>query len=402
MVNRVAVFGAGNIGSVEAKDWARVAKVEYIIDINPTAQALANEIGAKFINEDLTQCLDLKKGYIRGLYWKVNENQILREIVDNTNFWSISVPTDFHIYFLILGLYYKKHIFLEKPTTEDVEHTIKIMNRYPNNKIQVNYVERAHPVVLSIIDDIRRSSYKPKYFFNWRGKNLVGITHRGLGGGEGSRILLEDLVHDLSEIDLIKKHVSSAPFSRVQPNIDEIEMLTWKEKNMPYIGDVNTKFRLRFNDGTLCDIRGGFDEDRERRYFIMLDGKTNYTKAYFGQTITRLPGMTPISAVIRGNANIYVLLDQIKRGILDTSDSNLIPLLKNLGATFLNMDKYAMKDKMLDGKPVYGWTPIARMIDNLVHARNNSQLICPIDDAIEIEKIAKKVYYKKGVKYTSD
>jgi len=95
----------------------------------------------------------------------------------------------------------------------EVEYVLHLQKYYPlKQKIGVDYIEMAHPVVEAAKDVL---DFEPRYSFNRRSKDLRNVIERGIGGGEGSRIILEDLVHDLSEIDVFRKRAYGKSRTRV-------------------------------------------------------------------------------------------------------------------------------------------------------------------------------------------
>ncbi len=385
----VALFGLGTIGLAEAREWANLANLRYIIDSDPSKKSAAEKLGAEFV------CMDIRQETEAGSSGQGGSK--LEEIAANTSVWSISTNTDSHEAYLreTLRLGIKK-VFIEKASTNRPEISAQILKEFQDSLIQVNYVELAHPVLLAIVDHMKQTGFSPMYFFNWRGKDLRGIK-RGLGGGEGSRICLEDLTHDISEIALIREKVNKASFSDSKPIIRYSNMRTWQELGYPYPTDVHAEIGLMFKDASMAYIRGGFAENAERRYFLVSNGDNRLYQgdtAYFGQTLTR-GEIDPVAAIIKGVKNVEAMFNTCKEGLLINKKA-ISYWLNKANAEPIDISAYAMADKVQDGKAMLGLTPIARMVENLANAKSNSELICPLSRAVTFEKLAEQAYHRAG------
>lgn len=406
----VAVFGAGNMGKNHVREWAAVpgVRVAYVIDTNPAVQKIAEEFGAEFVNMDISTGI---RTYDTDMNpeWCAEERKKLYELGDNTDIWSIATPTNNHAVYLGSGLDFGKKIFLEKPTTDSPEITEIILNepleyRFGRTKrentdpvVQVDYIEMAHPVLSAIIDDMNEKGFDPAYSINWRGKDLRN-NPRGLGGGQGSRIVLEDLVHDISQIMKIRNENPHLKKWTLPDPLVEAEIKTWHEKygnDFPYSTDVEANFKLTFLDNAAPGyymppfqsvIIGGFDQDEERRYFALRDeGQQN---AYFGQTLARdNKGIEPVAVRIGKEKNVKRLTEHAENGTAQRYEE----VIHDCDGEIIDLGPYLLQDRQ---KP--GMVPLAKMIRNLHESNTSSDLICPIRDAIGIERIAEIVYKAAG------
>jgi len=441
---KVTLFGAGNFGRVHANDLANLQVLGGIVDTDPSKKEIADKYSVPFFNTDLTKyVIDLGYGrvvkslsearelekvkyeemiwgtsfdapnedyytreysIVKEIYKKFENGELqdipedLNEVLNKTDAIDIATNTPSHFPLMLFGLKEKKDIFVEKPPTESVDELSYILHFYPKAKIGVDYIEMAHPVVQATKDDM---DFKPNYSFNKRSKDLREVVQRGIGGGEGSRIILEDLVHDLSEVDLFRKNAYGKSFAKVYPEVVDAEIQCWYElperKNgkpkYPYSTDVRAKFTLKFPDGMISEIEGGF-ADPEIRQYVLVDGEGKI--AEYGNTLTR-PNISPIAARVEGKKNVEYLLEKVKSGVI-TDQEKQDEVLKRANAETLeeDMNKYVPEAKWVDGKPMYGWAPLYNMLDNFLEAKSSKELICPLEQALEYQRIAEEVYHKAG------
>jgi predicted dehydrogenase len=131
----------------------------------------------------------------------------------------------------------KERVFIEKPVAETPEQLYTALREKPTGTLaQVDYIECANPVVLATKEIIKDAT--PIGFYNHRAKDLRGMISRGKGGGEGSQIILEDLVHDFSEISFLGGDLSTA-------EIKDVNTKTWKEMGYPYETDIEADIKLK-------------------------------------------------------------------------------------------------------------------------------------------------------------
>lgn len=249
------------------------------------------------------------------------------------------------------------------------------MKKFPKAKIGVDYIEIVHPVVLAIKDRMLKEKFQPFFYLNHRSKDLRK-SKREIGGGEGSRIILDDLVHDLSEIDFFQKGSLLEEISK----IENVKIQAWKEIGYPYLTDVKAKFDLIFRSGGRAEIEGSF-ADPEVRQFLIMD--KNKEMAFCGNTLTR-EQIKPTAAKMTGRRNIEELKQKIKQmKIINDEIQNRI--LEKVRAKILNkeMKKYEPNQLLV-------------MLKNFYQAESKKDLICSLDRSIEYQKIAEEVYRIAG------
>ena len=186
----IAQFGVGKIGSIAANDWQRVGELRFLVDSNePYArekmakQGLETELivkdfeaGAGKLDADIeTSPLD-ELGFRKQ--WGKDYGEDWSRLIRETGLWSISVNTPSHEFYFTKALQLGKRVFLEKPSTERPGISRELLERYPDALVQVDYIERGHPVTLTIGDHMREAGVVASGFYHWRGKDLRGTGTR--------------------------------------------------------------------------------------------------------------------------------------------------------------------------------------------------------------------------------
>lgn len=404
MTKNTALFGAGYFGSVHIGELYQLGYLGCIVETDPEKREIAEKYNVPFYHIRGTDYKELNKQITESsepgklIEDSLNEEGALEESKKKDN-WDIVTHTPSHFPLAVLGLEYGKNLFIEKPPAENIDQLEYIM-KYPN-KIGVDYIEMAHPVVQANKEDMLETDFVPAYSLNVRSKDLRG-NKRGMGGGEGTRITLEDLLHDLSEIDLFRKYVTEKSFAEESPEVVNAKIQRWNElpekdengnPKYPYNTDVRAEFKLKFPDGTEADVKGGFADPEVRQYVVVdEEGKT----AQYGNTLTR-PNMNPIAARVEGKGNVDYVLEKT-RGKYITDQEKQEKLLRRANAETLEdkMNKYVPEAKWVDGKPRYERAPLYNMLDNFFNAKSNKKLVCPLSQALEYQKIAEGVYKEAG------
>ena len=185
------------------------------------------------------------------------------------------------------------------------------------------------------------------------------------------------------------------------PEITNAKIQTWYElpekengnPKYPYSTDVRAEFALLFPDGMISEIEGGFANSEIRQYMVIAEDRKT---AEYGNTLTR-PEINPIAARVEGKKNVEYLLEKVKSRVI-TDQEKQDEALKRANAETLEerMNKYVPETKWVDGKPMYGWAPLYNMLDNFFEAESSKELICPLSQALEYQRIAEEVYHKAG------
>ena len=368
----VVLFGAGKFGKVHANDLAQMGALHVVVDTDRTKQDVAEKYGVPFYHEDFTD----------------PSIEFPEEILEADAF-DIVTNTPSHFALTLRGIERNKKVFVEKPPVERVADLARLLLMFQRIRIvAINYIEMAHPVVMAAKDNMQ---FKPEYFLNIRTKDRRGERSRGIGGGEGFGVVLEDLVHDLSEILLLRGSLRGA-------EVTDAEIETWRQKGYPYNTDAQAEFKLMFPEAE-AEIFGSFVEPKEVRQFVV----ASYTEeiAIYGNTLTR-QWISPVAARIKGEKNIKYIIQQVKKKILTNEQQKKV--LKKTEAEILekDMSKYVPECKWKDGEPMYGWAPLWNMLNNFLTAKSNYDLICSLQKAFAIQRIGEQVYKMADKEHATD
>lgn len=367
----IVLLGCGAFGKVHADNLKELGLLGLISDRDPSKGEIAKNLEVPFI----------ESGEIE---------KIPKEILEKSKMFAIATNTPSHYPLMLEGLSKGKEIFVEKPPAETLGELEHILNLYPEAKVGVNYIEMAHPVVLATKENF--GNKKPVYFLHHRAKDLRDVIDRGIGGGEGSRIILEDLTHDLSEILLFRGSLEGG-------KVTESKIKQWNEIGYSYTSDVEANFRVDFPEHK-AEIKGSFARPSEVRQYVVVLGE-DFEEAIYGNTLAR-PHISPLAARIKGKENVEYILEQVRNGTIIDEDSQK-EVLERVGAELLleSMNKYVPESKYKNGKPMYGWAPLYNMYQNFIEAEikggeRKKDLICSLKEAYDIQEIAEQAYKVAG------
>lgn len=377
--SEVAVAGIGYIGERHARIWSDYGHTAYLLDTHDQAKELADRLGSQLV-------------VLPETGW---EDQVT-DLAKRVNVLDICTPVNTH------GDYMKaalaggvRKIFVEKPSTEHPNQSREILEAYPDALIQVDYVEREHPAVLTLTDEMLRTGFIPTNFFNWRSHDVRALGDR-VKSGDLTKVTLSHLIHDISEIDYFLNHTNNISLVNQHPTVVQSTMTSWTEKYGDQYpdypdGDVSTDFTLDIQ-GIMARVRGdgdsryvveGEERSAQRRYFVVY----NDDQAYFGQTLGGMQGREGIhiaAAVANGATNARRMVELCEEGnIFGNEDYD--NLFKETKAEVLDMSRYPLARRSLEG-----------MIANLHRAKTIDDLVCPLSSAISFEEIGIQVYKKAG------
>lgn len=374
---RTALIGIGHFGRFHLKNIASLENLEYGIDIDTKKKGLLEEYERKFLNTDLTRAIIIERDKEGNpISHKIKKDlPEIRELTKKTDVWNIVAPSPLHFDLMLLGLELGKDVFVEKPPAERVSEIEYILERFPDSKIGVDYIEMSHPVVQAVKDEMLKEKFEPSYYFHHRSKDLRENI-RGLGGGEGSRIILDDLVHDISEVEFWRKSIEKDSLAEGF-EVNQAEIQRWDEIGYPYSADVKAGFTLLLdNNQTKVEVEGSFAAPEVRQFLIVDEGKD---VAYFGNTLTR-EQIKPIAAKVSGKENIEYLKQKIK-GMEILNNEMQDKILKEIDAKILDLQAYEPNS-------------LKTMLKNFYESDTKKDLICSLDQALNIQKIAEEVYKK--------
>jgi hypothetical protein len=196
---------------------------------------------------------------------------------------------------------------------------------------------------------------------------------------------MEDLIHDLSEIEgLTETGLKKA-------TVEEAEIERWSEiGDFPYNTDVNAEASIQYDDGTSVDMQGSF-ADEERRYFIAVNEEEN--KAVYVNTLSR-DHISPQAAVVEGQEEVKYLERVAREGhILD--DEIQEELLESLDANKLEdeMEDHVPESKYVDGKPKFGWAPVYNQVEQMT---SDEEPVSSLEEVLGYQKTMEEIYEESG------
>jgi|APHM01.1.fsa_nt_gi Predicted dehydrogenases and related proteins len=296
----------------------------------------------------------------------------------------VATDTDAHLELGLVSAEAGVDMMLEKPPTESPEETELLLEAVNENDVEagVNMIERQHPAYRAAQEVFGDEDIGQ--IFNYRSKDLRG-NERGLGGGEGSRIVMEDLIHDLSEIEGLTN-------SQLRDStVKNAEIQTWSEiGDFPYNTDVNAEASIQYDDGTQVDMKGSF-ADKERRYFIAVNEEED--RAVYVNTLSR-DHISPQAAVIEGKENIDYLERVAREGLILDDESQRV-LLEEVDADTLEdeMEDHVPESKYVDGEPKFGWAPVYNQVEQMA---SGGEPESPLEEVLGYQKIMQEIYEESG------
>ncbi|MCI4668717.1 MAG: Gfo/Idh/MocA family oxidoreductase [Bacteroidia bacterium] len=180
MVN-IGVLGAGHLGKIHIKLLKGIPSFNLVgfYDVNrETSAKVSNEFGLKAFSS-------------------------MESLLEEVDALDIVVPTIDHYASAIKALKAGKHIFIEKPLTENLQEGLELLRfavKHPHLVIQVGHVERFNPAFLAISE--RKLS--PMFI---EGHRLAVYNPRGTDVS----VVLDLMIHDL---DIVLSLISS-PVKRI-------------------------------------------------------------------------------------------------------------------------------------------------------------------------------------------
>ncbi len=206
---RVGVVGVGHLGSIHAKDYARLDNVKLVgvCDCN------------------LERALEIGKRFRTASYADYEE---LFEKIDAV---SIVVPTSLHYNIAKDFLKHNIHVLIEKPVTKTLSEADELIEIAEERKLilQVGHIERFNSAVLAIEPFLK----KPKFIECQR----LGPFHKRV---KDVGVVLDLMIHDIDIVlGLMEQDVV---------NIEAVGLSTISDYE-----DV-ANVRLTFQDGTVADI----------------------------------------------------------------------------------------------------------------------------------------------------
>jgi UDP-N-acetylglucosamine 3-dehydrogenase len=134
---KVAVIGIGNMGKHHARIYSELKNCNLVAvcDLDKGKKSIAKRFGCRFYTD--------------------YKEMLTKEEIDAV---SIAVPTIYHKDVALDCIKHGKHVMIEKPIADQVEHARKIINIANKNKVKVavGHTERFNPAVQRLKDIINR------------------------------------------------------------------------------------------------------------------------------------------------------------------------------------------------------------------------------------------------------
>lgn len=367
MKKKVAVIGLGKMGRNHARELKSLESLGCCVDVNPLVKSVADKLGVPFI------------------FCDVSKESFLPPEVARCEIWDIVTMPDSHSPLLLLGCVLGKEIFIEKPPLESAKAIEDILQKFPKAKIGVDYLEMVNPILQIICRKMRDLKLKPVYFLHHREKNQVQER-----GERGERVVLDDLVHDFSQIDFVRHAVSEKSFAVDLPKVEKTRIQTYKEAGYSHSADARAEFILKFSDGTVAEVKGSLIDSYHRQFVILTDQDT----AFYGNTLER-DFIKPAAAMIRGTENISKIV-RLTRGCAIKNEQTQEQALESVKAHCMMPEIAQWLAEQNCQKKNLGTVPLWIMLKNFLEAASKEELICSLDRAYYYQKIAEDVYAASG------
>jgi hypothetical protein len=235
-------------------------------------------------------------------------------------------------------------VFVEKPSTTSPEETARILKLAESNNtdIYVDYIELEHPAVREVLQDMD-DDFNLTQAIHWRGKKSPSMKP----------FMRDDMVHDLSELfalyNKLDRDFSSLGLNRIGNVKSWYESDRNVDSDISEIYDVSASIHLSGHRGEPILLKGGFDEEEDRRYFIWVDDDEEV--AYFANTLrdneidlNDILGnsgeghMSTFSVRVEGENNINELIHACIEGDVTTKEG-FEKLFNNINAKRLVSEK---------------------------------------------------------------
>lgn len=206
---KIGIIGLGHLGKIHLQQWLTIPGTE-VIGIYDTDEATAQSI-AKEYNI---------KAFDNG-----------EDLIEAADAIDIVCPTTYHFYWAQKVILKNKHLFIEKPMTEDLEEAKELLKMIEESsvKCQIGHVERYNPAILSLED----MDLNPMFIESHR---LSPFNPRGTDVS----VIMDLMIHD---IDIILYLVDS-PVKRISAN--GVAVLS----SSPDIANA----RIEFNNGCVANL----------------------------------------------------------------------------------------------------------------------------------------------------
>ena len=176
---RIGVIGAGHLGKIHIrllKESKRYNLIGFYDNNSSVSEIVSKELSCAYYNS-------------------------FEELIDAVDVVDIATPTPSHFQYASKALSNKKHIFVEKPITNNLEEANQMISLAKNNNLkgQVGHVERFNPAYLYAKEKISNPMFIETHRlaqFNPRGTDVP--------------VILDLMIHDIDIIlDLVKSEITN-------------------------------------------------------------------------------------------------------------------------------------------------------------------------------------------------
>ncbi len=341
-------------------------------------ESLIYELGAKWIKFDTT----------RGDFGAIGVFVGPTYLLEGAEVWNISCPTNWHYAHVNTALQLGANkILLETPSTERLDEARELYRNSVYTLIQVNYVERAQPVMIAVLQWIKEKEFYPNYMF-FRRSHDVRRRLKTEASSDIKWTTFNTLCHSVSVLELILQHTwwKQKRF-RKDLKVLQSKMISWQERykeEFPFKADVDSDFVLSDSEknGNFKARICGASDKTEHRYFVLSDG----WRAVWVNTLSYPEHkIFPSAVAVYGSDKTRKLVALAEKVIgLPSTFDNINTLRTELGGKWLFVD--------------FNHSPTEKMIQNLHEAQKEQDLICPLSTAIWVEEIIYLVYKTIGIK----
>ena len=222
---KIGVIGAGHLGKIHIK----ILK----------AAEFAELVGFYDVSEEVRSAVQEEYG--------VKSYDDMEQLIQAVDAVDIVTPTITHFEVAQLAMRNFKHVFIEKPLTQTLEESKKLieLSTEANVKVQVGHVERFNPAFTSVIDELK----DPMFIETHR---LAQFNPRGTDVS----VVLDLMIHDIDVIlSVVKSNVKSISASGV-----------------PVVSDTPdiANARIEFDNGCVANVtasRMSMKNMRKARFF---------------------------------------------------------------------------------------------------------------------------------------
>jgi len=237
---KVAVIGAGHLGSRHAKDYRRLNNVE-LVGLCDTEKEKAVSVARMYNTAAYTDYHDL---------------------LDKVSAVSIAVPTSLHHKISKTFLEGGVHVLVEKPITKTLQEADELIDiaKHKNLVLQVGHIERFNSAILALENVLS----EPRFI---EGHRLGPFTKRGTDVG----VVLDLMIHD---IDII--------LSLINSKVKEIQAVGINVlTNHEDIANV----RLTFQSGAICNLTASRVTNKQTRKIRIFQENSYISLDYIKQKV---------------------------------------------------------------------------------------------------------------------